>query len=126
MEILQHIKKKLLWISLAVIIFYVIFILISDVEKISEHFLQIRIEFLFLVFPLVFLSHIVKSFRQKELLSNLDEKIPSTQNLMIYMAGLSLINTPGGVGTHKINLFEKAIPSSHQQINFSYFYGEVS
>jgi len=107
MEILQHIKKKLLWISLAVIIFYVIFILISDVEKISEHFLQIRIEFLFLVFPLVFLSHIVKSFRQKELLSNLDEKIPSTQNLMIYMAGLSLINTPGGVGTFIKSIYLK-------------------
>ena len=98
MEILQFIKKKILWVILLVIIFYVVFILISDVEKISEHFLQIRTEFLLLILFLVFLSHIVKSFRQKELLTNLGEKIPSIQNLVIYMAGLSLINTPGGVG----------------------------
>ncbi|MDH3834764.1 MAG: flippase-like domain-containing protein [Nitrosopumilus sp.] len=107
MEILQFIKKKFLWVILLVIAFYVVFILVSDVEKISEHFLQIRIEFLFLILFLVFLSHIVKSFRQKELLSNLGEKIPSIQNMIIYMAGLSLINTPGGVGTFIKSIYLK-------------------
>ena len=107
MKILQLVKKKLLWISLSVIIFYVIFILISDVEKISEHFLQIKIEFLFLIFLLVFTSHVVKSFRQKELFSNLGEKIPSKQNFVIYMSGLSLLNTPGGLGTFIKSIYLK-------------------
>lgn len=107
MEILQFIKKKILWITLLVITFYVVFILVSDVEKISEHFLKIRIEFLFLILLLGFLSHIVKSFRQKELLYNLGENIPSTQNLVIYMAGLSLISTPGGVGTFIKSIYLK-------------------
>ncbi len=107
MEILQFIKKKILWVILLVIAFYVVFILVSDVEKISEHFLQIKVEFLFLILSLVFLSHIVKSFRQKEFLNNLGEKIPSKQNLIIYMAGLSLINTPGGVGTFLKSIYLK-------------------
>ena len=107
MEILQLIKKRFLWVILLVIAFYVVFILVSDVEKISEHFLQIRAEFLVLIFSLVFLSHIVKSLRQKELLNNLGEKIPLKQNLVIYMVGLSLINTPGGVGTFIKSIYLK-------------------
>jgi len=99
MKILEPIKKKFLWIILTTVFFYILLILISDVDEISNHFLQIRIEFLFLIFLLVFVSHIVKSFRQKELLSMLGEKISPIQNFVIYMAGLSLINTPGGVGT---------------------------
>jgi uncharacterized membrane protein YbhN (UPF0104 family) len=95
MQILELVKNKIIWIIFATIIFYVIFILISDVEKISEYFLQIRIDLLFLIFLLVFLSHVVKSFRQKEWLQVLGEKISSRQNFIIYMAGLSLIITPG-------------------------------
>ena len=107
MKIQQLLKEKFLWIIFAGIIFYVIFILMSDVEKLSEYFLKIKIEFLFLILVLVFSSHIIKSFRQKELLSSLGEKIPTRQNLIIYMAGLSLINTPGGVGTFIKSIYLK-------------------
>ena len=99
MQLLEIIKNKIIWIVFATIIFYILFILISDAKKISEDFLQIKPEFLILIFVLVFLSHLVKSFRQKELLSTLGEKISLKRNFVIYMAGLSLINTPGGVGT---------------------------
>ena len=107
MKIQQLLKEKFLWIVFAGIIFYVIFILMSDVEKLSEYFLKIKIEFLFLILLLVFSSHIIKSFRQKELLNSLGEKIPTRQNLIIYMAGLSLINTPGGVGTFIKSIYLK-------------------
>ena len=107
MKILELIKTKFLWIILATVFFYILLILISDVDEISKHFLQIRIEFLFLIFLLVFVSHIVKSFRQKDLLCMLGEKIPSSQNFVIYMAGLSLINTPGGVGTFIKSIYLK-------------------
>ena len=107
MKVLQLVKERFLWIVFSGIIFYVIFILISDVEKLSEYFLQIKIEFLFLILVLVFSSHIIKSFRQKDLLNNLGEKIPSRQNLIIYMSGLSLINTPGGVGTFIKSIYLK-------------------
>lgn len=99
MSTVDLIKKKFLWIVLGMIIFYILLILISDVEKISESFLQIKVEFLFLIFALGFVSHVVRSFRQKDLLHTLDEKIPSLQNMFIYMSGLSLTTTPGGIGT---------------------------
>ena len=99
MQRLELIKNKITWIIFATVIFYVIFILFSDVQKISEYFLEIRLEYLALIIGLVFLSHLVKSFRQKEWLHVLGEKISTRQNFVIYMAGLSLINTPGGVGT---------------------------
>ena len=98
MALIGLIKRRLLWIVIGTILFYVLLILLSDVEKISESFLQIRAEFLILIFALGFVSHIVKSLRQKDLLHILDERIPYLQNMFIYMSGLSLIITPGGVG----------------------------
>ncbi len=99
MSIVDLIKKKFLWIILGAVLFYILLILISDVEKISESFLQIKAEFLVLIFALGFVSHVVKSFRQKDLLHTLGEKIPPLQNMFIYMSGLSLVTTPGGIGT---------------------------
>lgn len=115
MKAIQLIKERFLWIVFVIIIFYVFFILMSDIEKISEQFLKIKIEFLFLIFSLVFLSHIIKSFRQKELLHIIGEKIPTRQNFVIYLSGLSLINTPGGVGTFIKSVYLKnkfQIPSN--------------
>jgi len=99
MTLIDVVKKRFLWIVIGTILFYVLLILVSDVEKIYESFSQIKAEFLVLIFALGFVSHIVKSLRQKDLLHTLGEKIPYTQNMFIYMSGLSLIITPGGIGT---------------------------
>ena len=96
---LDLIKGKIIWIVLGSLFFYVALILFSDASKISDHFIHIRIELLFLIFVFVISSHIVKSFRQKDFLQMVDEKIPFKQNLIIYLAGMSLIATPGGIGT---------------------------
>ncbi len=109
MKMLDVIKTKFLWIVLGSVLFYVLLILLSDVEDISKSFLQIRIEFLSLIFALGFLSHVVKSFRQKDLLGMVGEKIPSLQNMIIYMSGLSLVTTPGGAGTFIKSVYLKKI-----------------
>ena len=96
---LDLIKGKIIWIVLGSLFFYVVLILFSDASKISDHFFHIRIELIFLIFLFGILSHIIKSFRQKDFLQMIDEKIPFKQNLIIYLAGLSLITTPGGIGT---------------------------
>ena len=98
-KLFDIIKTKFLWIVLGAALFYVLLILISDVEGMFESFLQIRVEFFSLIIALGFLSHVVKSFRQKILLGMVGEKIPSLKNLIIYMSGLSLVTTPGGAGT---------------------------
>jgi len=107
MTLIDAIKKRFLLLVIGVVLFYVLFILVSDVEKISESFLQIKIEFLVLIFSLGFVSHLVKSLRQKDLLHALGEKIPHFQNMAIYMSGLSLITTPGGVGTFVKSIYLK-------------------
>lgn len=109
MKMLDVIKKKFLWIILGTAFFYVLLIAVSDVGKISESFLQIRVEFLFLIFALAFFAHVIKSFRQKDMLGMLGEKIPSTQNMIIYMSGLSLVTTPGSVGTFIKSIYLKKI-----------------
>lgn len=107
MKILDIIKKKFLWIVLGTAFFYVLLILVSDVDQISGYFLQIRVEFLFFIFALGFLSHVVKSFRQKDMLGILEENVPSIQNLIIYMSGLSLVTTPGSIGTFIKSIYLK-------------------
>jgi len=109
MKMLDTIKTKFLWIILGAAVFYILLILVSDVEEISESFLQIKVEFLSLIFALGFLSHIVKSFRQKDLLGIVGEKIPSFQNMIIYMSGLSLVTTPGSAGTFIKSVYLKKI-----------------
>jgi uncharacterized protein (TIRG00374 family) len=99
MKGLDLIKGSIIWIVLASLFFYVVLILFSDADKISDHFLHIRTELIFLIFLLGISSHIIKSFRQKEFLQMVDEKIPFKKNLIVYLAGLSLIATPGGIGT---------------------------
>ena len=109
MKMLDAIKTKFLWIILGAAVFYVLLILVSDAEEISESFLQIKLEFLSLIFALGFLSHVVKSFRQKDMLGMVGEKIPSFQNMIIYMSGLSLVTTPGGAGTFIKSMYLKKI-----------------
>ncbi|MDH3278251.1 MAG: flippase-like domain-containing protein [Nitrosopumilus sp.] len=107
MALIDLIKKRFLWVVIGAILFYILFILVSDVEKIFESFLQIKVEFLILIFALGFVSHLVKSLRQKDLLNTLGEKISYLQNMSIYMAGLSLITTPGGIGTFIKSIYLK-------------------
>ena len=92
-------KGNVVWIIFASMLLYAALILFSDVNKISDHFIHVRIELVFLVFTIIILSHIMKIFRQKYLLDTVNEKIPLKQNLIIYLAGLALVFTPGGVGT---------------------------
>jgi len=99
MKGLDLIKGNIIWIVLGSLFFYVALILFSDADKISDHFIHIRIELIFLVFLFGISSHIIKSFRQIEFLQMVGEKIPFKQNLIVYLAGLSLIATPGGIGT---------------------------
>jgi len=91
-------RGNLIWIIFASMFLYAALFLFSDVNKISDHFSNIRIELVFLMFAVGILSHVMKIFRQKDLLESVDETIPLKQNLIIYLAGLSLIFTPGGIG----------------------------
>ena len=95
---LELIKNNIVLIVLGSVFFYIALIIYSDASKIFDVFLHVRIELVLLVFLFVMISHMIKSIRQKEFLQTLDEKISFKQNFLIYMAGMSLIFTPAGVG----------------------------
>ncbi|WP_299291173.1 lysylphosphatidylglycerol synthase transmembrane domain-containing protein [Nitrosopumilus sp.] len=106
-SIMEIIKQKWLLIVATTIVFYVALILISDVSEIFESFSKIRVELLLAIFFIGFASHIVKSLRQKQFLIMLEEKIPFYKNLLVYLAGLSLVATPGGIGVFLKSVYLK-------------------
>ncbi len=92
------IKNKTIYIIFGIICIYIVFLLYSDITKISEHFLKINLAFLLIVLPIEVFSFFIRSFRQKILLDEIGIKISLLTNFKIYVAGLSMTVTPGGSG----------------------------
>jgi len=91
-------KKIGLLTIFGVVLFYVIFIIFSDFDKISKTLLSINLIYI----PLILLIHvfaiIVRGLRQKILLDRIQVNIKTKDNILIQFAGLSMILTPGGSG----------------------------
>ncbi|MEJ2281183.1 MAG: lysylphosphatidylglycerol synthase transmembrane domain-containing protein [Candidatus Bathyarchaeota archaeon] len=98
LNILDLIKGSFIWIVVFSIVLYAALIFWSDVSKISEQFIHVRIELVMLVFAVGIISHATRILRQKELLQTVKEKLSLKQNFIVYLAGLVLIFTPGGIG----------------------------
>ena len=65
MALIDVVKKKFLWIVIGTILFYILLILVSDVEKIYEFFSQIKIEFLVLIFGLILGLDLTSDLRKR-------------------------------------------------------------
>jgi len=96
---LVHFKKSAFIIILIVLSIYISIILYSDVEKISDTFLKINYAYLPLILLFHTLSFIAKTFRQRALLSEIGIDLTLKENFLLYLSGLSLTVTPGGLGT---------------------------
>jgi|TARA_B110000495_G_C23020417_1_gene605265 uncharacterized protein (TIRG00374 family) len=59
---------------------------------------EIKIEYIFFIFLAFSLSIFVKSLRQYFFLKQISIKISFKENIIIYLAGLSMIISPGGMG----------------------------
>lgn len=79
-------------------IFYVIIIFLSDVTKISEHFLKIKFEFVPIILALEFLAFFVRSLRQGQFLKAIGIRIGLKENVKLFLSGYSMVITPGGAG----------------------------
>ena len=78
--------------------FYAIFIAYSDFDKLSSNIEQFKFEFLPLILLFSFLGIIVLGFRQNILLKTVGIQISVKENILLYLAGLSMIITPVGAG----------------------------
>ncbi len=80
------------------VIFYVIFAIYYDANEFLESLDKINPYF---IIPILFCfttSILIKSLRQMLFLRHLGIKIPLKQNTIIYLAGLSMLITPAGLG----------------------------
>ena len=91
-------KNKSIYVIFGIVCLYIVIVLYSDVDKISEHFMKANILFLLLVLPIEISAFFVRSIRQKVLLDAIGVNISFMSNLKIFIAGLSMTITPGGSG----------------------------
>ena len=79
-------------------IFYVAIVLYSDIHKISAQFMKLKIEFVIAAVLLEALAFSIRGLRQKIFLDKLGVKMSLISNIRIFVAGYSMVVTPGGSG----------------------------
>jgi len=94
----MKISKKISIIILVVVGFYAIFLLFSDIEKISNKLINFKIEFLPIIFSLVPIAWVLVYLRWYFLLKNLGIRVPHKENFTIFLVTTVLGITPGKVG----------------------------
>lgn len=85
-------------IVLSVILFYVMFSIYSDINKIAYNFSKIDVPLLLLIFLSSFCVLLAKGIRQFLLLKYLGIEIGIKENFMIFFSGLPMLVTPAGIG----------------------------
>jgi len=80
------------------IIFYVAFAIYYDANQFIENLEKVNLYFIIPILLCFLTSILVKSLRQLLFLKHLGIKIPIKQNTIIYLAGLSMLITPAGLG----------------------------
>ena len=90
--------KRTISIIIISALFYTIFTLITDIQKISNEFASIDIFYIPLILGFHFLAMGIRSIRQKVFFDSLNIKLSTKQNIKLYFAGMSLMVTPGGSG----------------------------
>ncbi len=90
-------SKKFLAIFL-ILIFYILIIEYLAFYKFTENIFQFHFEYLQLILGIIFASMLVKGIRQKLLLNKIGIELSSKNSILLYLAGMSMIITPGGSG----------------------------
>lgn len=93
-------QKKYLSIIgvIIIIIFYSVFVSISDLDEFLKEIDLIKIELIPIILALHFLVVILRIFRQKILFDSIKVQLSLKEHFMIHLSGLALIMTPGGLG----------------------------
>jgi uncharacterized protein (TIRG00374 family) len=94
----MRVLKKIIPIIVIVIIIYASFLLLSDINKISEKIINFKIELIPIIITLVIASWIIVYIRWNILLKIIEIKIPHRINFQIFLAGGALGITPGKIG----------------------------
>jgi glycosyltransferase 2 family protein len=91
-------NRKFFVFLISSIIIYATFLIVSDLNKLSENIVDFKIEFLPLILSLVSAGWVALYFRWILLLKNLKYSLPHKENFPIFLSGFALSVTPGKVG----------------------------
>ncbi len=85
-------------IILGSIVFYSIFLFLSDISSLESHSISFKYEYVFIILIFVVISWIPLFFRWRLLCKNLGLNIPFRVDFLVYVAGFALSITPAKVG----------------------------
>jgi len=91
-------NKTLIFSIISIIVFYLVFSLYSDFSLVLDSFSLMKVSYIPLVLLSISTALFIKGIRQYYLLKSNKIHIPLKKNFIIYLSGLSLVFTPGGVG----------------------------
>jgi len=98
MNFFSDMKKKAIIIVIIFVIFYVIFVIYYDANQFIESLDKINFYFIIPILLCFTTALLIKSLRQMLFLRHLGIRIPFKENTIIYLAGLSMLITPAGLG----------------------------
>lgn len=91
-------KNKIIFTVLLIILFYGLFVVLNDIEKISIIYTHLNLFYLIPIFGILMFTIFVRSQIQCLLLNSLEIKLTTKENYVLYLSGLSMIITPIGSG----------------------------
>ena len=94
----MNLINKILIVIIAIVVFYAIFLIYSDLNLVKDRLGEFKIEFLPHILTLVILGWFVAFYKWVLLLKQSNIEIPLLQNFHIFMSGYALSIVPGKVG----------------------------
>jgi uncharacterized protein (TIRG00374 family) len=94
----NFLKNKFMFLIVSVVLFYVVIILVSDIEKIIANLSKMTLWYYFIIIPLYFSIIFITSWRYQLILKKIGIRLNFKNSILIYTAGLSMLITPGGMG----------------------------
>jgi glycosyltransferase 2 family protein len=91
-------RNKIIFPIFLILLFYTIFIMYSNVEKITNTYQQIELFYLIPIFGLLPFTIFIRSQIQSILLNALGITLTLKQNYILFLTGLSMSMTPVGFG----------------------------
>jgi glycosyltransferase 2 family protein len=91
-------KNRLIITIITIVLFYLGFILYSDIDQFSYSWNDLTLYFIPLILIIHIFSIVLRVWRQKILFESLDIHLSLNDNIKLQFASLSLMMTPGGLG----------------------------
>jgi len=106
-------KQKAFILIIAIVFFYALILLISDLNLIVTQLNAIRVEYFIPIFALMTITLLITAWRYQLILKKLNIQMSYKDCFTIFVAGLSMLITPAGAGTMiKSYILKKKIGTS--------------